>query len=62
MIIFWGYEDFVEIFGGSSQNWTGILGVISLQFTVFSEGKLLNWNDILVDQYSKISLGYGYYS
>ena len=21
-IIFWGYEDFVDIFGGSSPNWT----------------------------------------
>ena len=28
---FWGYEDFVDIFGGSSQNWAS-LRVISMQF------------------------------
>ena len=42
--IFWGfqknkyfleYEDFVDIFRGSSQNWT-IYRVISMQFRVFS--------------------------
>ena len=26
MNIFWGYEDFVDIFGGSSQNWTILRG------------------------------------
>ena len=26
MNIFGGYEDFVDIFGGSSQNWTGFKG------------------------------------
>ena len=34
MIIFWGYEDFVDIFGGSSQNWASLRG-ISMQFRVF---------------------------
>ena len=29
-----GYEDFVNIFGGSSQNWAS-LRVISMQFRVF---------------------------
>ena len=28
---FWGYEDFVDIFGGSSKNWAS-LRVISMQF------------------------------
>ena len=32
--IFWGYEDFVDIFLGSSQNWAS-LRVISMQFRVF---------------------------
>ena len=31
---FWGYEDFVDIFGGSSQNWAS-LRVISKHFRVF---------------------------
>ena len=35
--IFWGYEDFVDIFWGSSQIWTIIyLGVISMHFRIFS--------------------------
>ena len=34
MNIFWGFEDFVDIFLGSSQNWAS-LGVISMQFRVF---------------------------
>ena len=29
-----GYDDFMDIFGGPSQNWT-ILGVISIHFRVF---------------------------
>ena len=32
--IFGGYEDFVDIFWGSSQNWAS-LRVISMQFRVF---------------------------
>ena len=32
--IFWGYEDFVDNFLGSSQNWAS-LRVISMQFRVF---------------------------
>ena len=32
MNIFWGYDDFVDIFWGSSQNWAS-LKVISMQFT-----------------------------
>ena len=31
---FWGYEDFVDIFGGSSRNWAN-LRVISMHFRVF---------------------------
>ena len=34
MYIFLGYEDFVDIFWGSSQNWAS-LRVISMQFRVF---------------------------
>ena len=34
MNIFLGYEDFVDIFGGSSQNWAS-LRVISRQLRVF---------------------------
>ena len=34
MNIFEGYEDFVDIFGGSSQNWAS-LRVISMRFSVF---------------------------
>ena len=34
MNIFLGYEDFVDIFGGSSQNWASLRG-ISMQFRVF---------------------------
>ena len=34
MNIFWGYEDFVDFFGGSSQNWAS-LRVISMQFRFF---------------------------
>ena len=37
-----GYEDFVDIFGGSSQNWTG-LGVDSMHFVVFSLGQCTEW-------------------
>ena len=34
MNIFFGYEDFVDIFGGSSQKWA-CLRVISMHFRVF---------------------------
>ena len=34
MNIFLGYEDFVDIFLGSSQNWAN-LRIISMQFRVF---------------------------
>ena len=42
MNIFGGYEDFVNIFGGSSQNWAS-LRVISMQFRVFFKVKVQNW-------------------
>ena len=38
---FLGYEDFVDIFGGSSQNLT-IFHVISMHFRVFSSVKVQN--------------------
>ena len=41
--ICWGYEDFVDIFWGSSQNWAS-LRVISMQFRVFFKVKVQNWD------------------
>ena len=41
MNIFWGYEEFVDIFGGSSQNWAS-LRVISMQCRVFFKVKVQN--------------------
>ena len=47
MYIFGGYEDFVDIFGVSSQNWAS-LRVISMQFTVFFlKVKVQNWDIFL---------------
>ena len=44
MNIFGGYEDFVDIFWGSSQNWVS-LRVISMQFRVFFfKVKVQNWD------------------
>ena len=41
-IIFWGYEDFVDIFWGSSQ--IGLYsGVISMYFRAFSLGQATEW-------------------
>ena len=44
---FGGYEDFVDIFGGSSQNWAS-LRIISMQFRAFFKVKVQNW-DIFLD-------------
>ena len=46
MNIFWGYEDFVDIFLGSSQNLAS-LRVISMQFRVFFKVKVQNWDNFL---------------
>ena len=46
MNIFWGYEDFVDIFLGSSQNWAS-LRVISMQLKVFFNVKVQNWHIFL---------------
>ena len=46
MNIFWGYEDFVDIFGGLSQNWAS-LQVISMYFRVFFKVKVQNWDIFL---------------
>ena len=40
---FWGYEDFVDIFWGSSQDWAS-LRVISMNFRVFFQIKVQNWD------------------
>ena len=56
MNIFWGYEDFVNIFGGSSQNLAS-LRVISLQFRVFFKVKVQNWDIFLVAKISDIFWG-----
>ena len=44
--IFGGYEDFVDIFLGSSQNLAS-LRVISMQFRVFFTVKVQNWDIFL---------------
>ena len=56
MNIFGGYEDFVNIFGGSSQNWAS-LRVISMQFRVFLKVKVQNWDIFGVAKISNIFLG-----
>ena len=44
MNIFWGYEDFLDIFLGSSQNWAS-LRVISMHFRVFFfKVNVQNWD------------------
>ena len=43
MNIFGGYEDFVDIFLGSSKNWAS-LRVISMHFRVFFKVKVQNWD------------------
>ena len=40
---FLGYENFVDIFLGSSQNWAS-LRVISMHFRVFFKVKVQNWD------------------
>ena len=44
--IFWGYEDLVDIFLGSSQNWAS-LRVVSMHFRVFFKVKVQNWDMFL---------------
>ena len=46
MYIFGGYEDFVDIFGGSLQN-KASLRVISMHFGVFFKVKVQNWDMLL---------------
>ena len=46
MNIFLGYEDLVDIFLGSSQNWAS-LKVISMQFGVIFKVKVQNWDILL---------------
>ena len=43
MNIFWGYEDFVDIFMGSPQNWASFR-VISMHFRIFFKVKVRNWD------------------
>ena len=56
MNIFWGYEDFVDIFLGSSQNWAS-LRVISVNFRVFFKVKVQNWEIFRVAKISNIFWG-----
>ena len=58
MNIFLGYEDFVDIFFASSQNWAS-LRVISMQFRVFFlfKVKVQNWVSFWVAKISNIFLG-----
>ena len=46
MNMFLGYEDFVDIFLGSSQNWASFR-VISMQFRGYFKGKVQNWDNFL---------------
>ena len=55
MNIFLGYEDFVDIFLGSSQNWAS-LRVISMRLEVFKV-KVQNWDIFLVAKSSNTFLG-----
>ena len=50
MNIFGGYEDFVDIFLGSSKNWAS-LRVISMQLGSFFKVKVQNW-DIFLGRYN----------
>ena len=56
MNIFLRYEDFVDIFWGSSQNWVS-LRVISMHFRVFFKVKLQNWDTFCVAKISNIFWG-----
>ena len=56
MNIFWGYEDFVDIFEGSSQNWAS-LRVISMQFRVFLRSMYRIGIFVWVAKISNIFLG-----
>ena len=51
MNIFLGYEDFVDIFWGSSQNWTSLRVFSMMHFRVFFKVKLQNW-DIFLSCYN----------
>ena len=57
MDIILGYEDFVDIFWGSSQNWAS-LRVISMHFRVFFfKVNVQNWDIFWVAKISNIFLG-----
>ena len=56
MNIFLGYDDFVDIFLGSSQNWASFR-VISMQFRVFFKVKVQNWDIFWVAKISNIFWG-----
>ena len=57
MNIFGGYEDFVDIFLGSSQYWAS-LRVVSMQFRVFFKVNVQNWDIFWVAKISNIFWGY----
>ena len=54
---FWGYEDFVDIFWGSSQNCAS-LRVISMQFRIFFRSRYRIGIFFWVAKISNIFLGY----
>ena len=56
MNIFGGYEDFVDNFWGSSQNWAS-WSIISMQFRVFFKVKVQNLDIFWVAKISNIFLG-----
>ena len=56
MNIFLGYEDFVDIFFGPSQNWAS-LRVISMQFRVFFWFKHILFDQSLLHRYNIKEVG-----
>ena len=55
-VYFLGYEDLVDIFWGSSQNWAS-LRVISMHFRVFFKARVQNWDIFWAAKISNIFLG-----
>ena len=56
MNIFLGYEDFVDIFLGSSQNWASLRSFLC-NLGSFFKVKVQNWDNFWVAKISNIFLG-----
>ena len=57
MNIFWGYEDFVDIFFGSSQNWTIFRGHFYAFYSLFLRSRYRMRDIFWVAKISNIFLG-----